>query len=141
MQAIIVFFFFNVSLLWCFSVFGRYGGVKGYIEPLPADHPVKLEFENKIIGTVIPSEYIPAIEKGFREYCEKSQLTGHAIEGIRFVLEDGKAHMVDSNEIAFRLAAAGAIRQAYEKAAPQVRIYRTHVSCRFPSPFEIGPHR
>jgi elongation factor G len=100
--------------------------VKGYIEPLPADHPTKLEFENKIIGTVIPSEYIPAIEKGFREYCEKSQLTGHAIEGIRFVLEDGKAHMVDSNEIAFRLAAAGAIRQAYDKAGPQVR---TSVCC------------
>ncbi len=46
---------------------GQYGGVKGYIEPLPADHPVKNEFKNAIIGTIIPQEFIPAIEKGFFE--------------------------------------------------------------------------
>lgn len=56
---------------------GQYGGVKGYIEPLPADHPVKNEFKNAIIGTIIPQEFIPAIEKGFFEVCFHSILRDH----------------------------------------------------------------
>ena len=54
---------------------GQYGGVKGYIEPLPADHPVKNEFKNAIIGTIIPQEFIPAIEKGFFEVWQPARAT------------------------------------------------------------------
>jgi elongation factor G len=115
---------------------GQYGGVKGYIEPLPEDHPTKLEFKNNIIGTIIPSEFIPAIEKGFIEACEKSPLTGHRIEGVRFVLEDGKAHPVDSNENAFRSAALWAVRQAYEKAGAQVLEPIMNVEIESPAEFQ-----
>ena len=48
--------------------------MKGYIEPLPADHPVKNEFKNAIIGTIIPQEFIPAIEKGFFEVWRRARI-------------------------------------------------------------------
>ncbi|KAL7419735.1 Elongation factor G, mitochondrial [Cryptotrichosporon argae] len=100
---------------------GQFGRVKGFIEPMEADESGKdTAFENRVVGGNIPSQYIPAIEKGFQEALDRGLITGHAINGVRLVLEDGAAHSVDSSELAFRLAALGAFREAFAKAGPTV---------------------
>lgn len=90
---------------------GQYGRVTGYIEPLPEGSSTKFEFENLIIGQAIPSNFIPAIEKGFREAANSGSLIGHPVENVRVVLTDGASHAVDSSELAFKLASIYAFRQ------------------------------
>lgn len=101
---------------------GQFGRVKGYIEPMEhdADSGKETEFVNRIIGGNIPNSFIPAIEKGFQEALDRGLLTGHVINGVRFVLEDGQHHAVDSSELAFRLAGIGAFKEAFYKAGPVV---------------------
>ncbi|KAF7376045.1 Elongation factor G, mitochondrial [Mycena sanguinolenta] len=97
---------------------GQYAKVAGYIEPMEMDPETGKDvmFENLIMGGTIPSNYIPAIEKGFYEALEKGTLTGNPICGVRFVLTDGGYHIVDSSELAFRNATIGAFREAFKSA-------------------------
>ncbi|KAK4685942.1 elongation factor G, partial [Tremellales sp. Uapishka_1] len=100
---------------------GQFGKVKGSIEPMEPDEAGKdTAFENRIVGGNIPNQYIPAIEKGFQEALDRGLLTGHSINGCKFILEDGAAHVQDSSELAFRLAALGAFKEAFMKAKPVI---------------------
>lgn len=115
---------------------GQYGRVVGYIEPLPEGHPTNFEFENGIVGNVIPPGFIPAIEKGFREAVNSGSLIGHPVDGVRVVLLDGAAHAVDSSEMAFKLAAMYAFRAAYPSASPTVLEPLMVVEVSVPSEFQ-----
>ncbi len=67
---------------------------------------------------MIPSSFIPAVEKGVREAMDSGVLAGYPVKGVRVRLFDGSYHTVDSSEIAFKLAGAAAMRQALEQAEP-----------------------
>jgi elongation factor G len=95
---------------------GQYAAVAGYVEPITDGGD--FEFVNEVRGGSIPTEYIPAVEKGFRSVLEKGRLIGFPVIGMRTVLNDGKSHSVDSSDIAFQAAARGAFRQVYPKAKP-----------------------
>jgi len=99
---------------------GQFARVAGYIEPLPEDAVENYEFVDEIVGGVIPREFIPACDKGFREAIEKGSLIGFPVVKTRVVINDGAAHSVDSSEMAFKIAAIQAFREAYPKAAPQI---------------------
>jgi elongation factor G len=97
---------------------GQYGKVGGWIEPAPEGQD--FEFVNEVRGGSIPTEYIPAVEKGFRSCLPKGRLIGFPVIGLRVVINDGQSHSVDSSELAFTQAARGAFRSVYEKAKPIV---------------------
>ena len=77
-------------------------------------------FKDETVGQNIPKTFIPSIEKGFLEACGKGPLSGHAIQGVEFVLTDGATHIVDSNDLSFRMAAIGGVRQAFLKGGPVI---------------------
>jgi len=97
---------------------GQFGRVAGYLEPLAEEEFV---FENRITGGAIPTQYIPACEKGFRACLEKGPKMELPVTGIRVVIDDGAAHAVDSSEMAFQAAARGAFLEGYAKAAPVIQ--------------------
>ncbi len=94
---------------------GQFGRVAGFIEPNPDDN---YEFVNQIKGGVIPNEYIPSVDKGFRISMEKGTYIGFPIVNVRATINDGATHPVDSSDQAFQTAGIGAFRNAYEKAKP-----------------------
>ncbi|KIL60069.1 hypothetical protein M378DRAFT_84328 [Amanita muscaria Koide BX008] len=101
---------------------GQYAKVVGHIEPMEPDPETGKDvgFENVVMGGSIPSNFIPAVEKGFYEALEKGSLSGNPISGCRLVLKEGAFHAVDSSELAFRLATIGAFREAYKSARPVI---------------------
>lgn len=114
---------------------GQYAKVVGYLEPLPEDSTEIFAFENKIIGNVIPPEFFPAIEKGFREAIDKG-LAGYPVVGVKVTITDGGYHAVDSSEIAFRLASQYAFREGFRAASPIVLEPLMEVECECPSAFQ-----
>ncbi len=92
---------------------GQFGRVAGYMEPV---HDEDFVFENKIVGGKIPTQFIAACEKGFKESMQKNPKMEFPITGIRVVINDGASHSVDSSDMAFKAAARGAFRQGYAKA-------------------------
>ncbi|XP_070213058.1 elongation factor G, mitochondrial-like [Littorina saxatilis] len=94
---------------------GQFGRVTGYMEPLAPEENTQLIFSDETTGTNIPKNFIPAIEKGFRKACEKGLLSGHKVAGVRFVLQDGAHHPVDSSELAFMTAGDFAVRQVFDE--------------------------
>ncbi len=98
---------------------GQYGRVGGFVEPMPLEEDAQdFEFVSTIKGGSIPTEYIPAVEKGFRASLAKGRLIGFPVIGLRITIDDGKSHSVDSSEMAFRAAARGAFREFYGRAKP-----------------------
>ena len=95
---------------------GQYGHVVIKMEPLDRGNGVI--FENKIIGGSIPTEYIPAVEKGVKESAESGVLAGYPVTDLKVTLIDGPYHEVDSNETAFKVAASLAFKEGFQKGAP-----------------------
>jgi elongation factor G len=95
---------------------GQFGDCHIEIEPLPIGE--EFEFVNQIKGGVIPSSFIPAVEKGVREAMTAGVLAGYPVKGVRVRLVDGQHHSVDSSEIAFKMAGLHAMKQALELAQP-----------------------
>ena len=96
---------------------GQFGRVSGYMEPVVDENFV---FENKIVGGAIPSQFIAACEKGFKNCMQKGPKMEFPVTGIRVVINDGASHSVDSSDMAFQAAARGAFRQGYAKAKPVI---------------------
>ncbi|MDN5332187.1 MAG: elongation factor [Tepidanaerobacteraceae bacterium] len=95
---------------------GQYGHVWLEIEPL---EPGKgYEFINKIVGGVIPKEYIPAVDAGVREAMQNGVLAGYPVVDVKVTLFDGSYHEVDSSEMAFKIAGSVAFKEAMKKADP-----------------------
>jgi elongation factor G len=97
---------------------GQYGHV--WIEFTPNEEGAGFEFENAIVGGVVPREYIPAVEKGLEDAMANGVLAGYPLVDIKAKLYDGSYHDVDSNETAFRVAASMALRAAAKKANPSI---------------------
>ena len=95
---------------------GQYGHVK--IRIYPRDPGAGFEFKNSIVGGAIPKEYIPKIEEGIREAMETGPLAGYQVVDVGVELYDGSYHEVDSSEMAFKIAASMAFREAVKKAKP-----------------------
>jgi len=93
---------------------GQYGHV--WIKFAPADDEGQegLEFENEIVGGVVPKEYIPAVQKGIQEQMQNGVLAGYPLLGLKATVYDGSYHDVDSNEMAFKIAASMATRKLAE---------------------------
>ncbi|MDD2317806.1 MAG: elongation factor G [Desulfobacterales bacterium] len=96
---------------------GQYGRIGGYMEPVIDEDFV---FENKVTGGAIPTQYIPACEKGFRNCLAKGPKLKFPITGIKVVINDGASHSVDSSDMAFQAAARGAFLEALAKAGPVI---------------------
>lgn len=112
---------------------GQYGRVAGFMEPL---EDKDYEFVDSIKGGVIPNEYIPSCDKGFRASMSKGSLIGFPIVGVRCTINDGQSHPVDSSDIAFQVAAQGAFREAYSKAKPVILEPIMKVSIEGPTEFQ-----
>ncbi|MBN2419711.1 MAG: elongation factor G, partial [Deltaproteobacteria bacterium] len=112
---------------------GQYGRVAGFMEPSDDEN---YEFVNAIKGGVIPTEYIPAVDKGFKSCLSKGGLIGFPVIGMRITINDGQYHAVDSSELAFSQAAAGAFRSAYSKAKPVILEPIMKVSVECPSEYQ-----
>lgn len=110
---------------------GQFAKVVGTLEPIDQNAAKNYEFASRITGGRIPKEYIPAVDKGFVEQMKKGPLIGFPIVGIKASLTDGAYHDVDSSEMAFKICAMAAFREAYLKAKPTALepIMKLEVSC------------
>jgi elongation factor G len=97
---------------------GQFGDCHIEIEPL--EQGAGFEFVNRIKGGVIPTGFIPAVEKGVREAMDQGTVAGYPVKDVRVTLYDGSYHSVDSSEMAFKLAGSMAFKQAMESADPAI---------------------
>ncbi|NTW09854.1 MAG: elongation factor G, partial [Chlorobiaceae bacterium] len=95
---------------------GQYGDVWVRLEPLPRD--TGFEFASEVVGGVVPTRYLPAVEKGLRESILSGVLAGYPVVDLKAVAYDGSHHPVDSSEFAFKIAASMAFKSAFDKAKP-----------------------
>ncbi len=95
---------------------GQYGHV--VIEFAPAEMGTGFQFGDRIVGGVVPKQYIPAVEKGLREAMAEGVLAGYPVVDLQATLVDGSYHTVDSSEMAFKVAASQALKKAFDAASP-----------------------
>jgi elongation factor G len=98
---------------------GQYGHVKVLFEPMDANDSDKpFEFVDKVVGGVVPREYIPSVEQGIKEAMSSGIIAGYPVLGVRATLYEGSYHDVDSSELAFKIAGSMAFKEAMRKADP-----------------------
>ena len=97
---------------------GQFADCHVRVEPLPRGDD--FEFASKVVGGAIPRQFIPAIEKGFQEARQKGYLAGYPVVDFKATVFDGKFHTVDSSEIAFKIAASLAFKDAMSKCRPSL---------------------
>ena len=95
---------------------GQFGHV--FVDFAPNPDVEEMEFDEKVFGGAVPKQYFPAVENGLRECCEEGSLAGYKMVNIKTTLTDGKYHDVDSSEMAFKLAARLAFKDAMTKCHP-----------------------
>jgi elongation factor G len=117
---------------------GQYAHVVGTLVPLPLDGGVDYEFENKVTGGRVPTEYIPSVDKGFQMARPRGPLAGYEVVGVKMILEDGSSHAVDSSDLAFQLCARAAFRQAMRDAKPVILEPIMKVEVEVPTEFQGG---
>ncbi len=96
---------------------GQFARVAGYFEPNTEEN---YTFINEIVGGVIPKEYQPSCDKGFKDSMQEGGLIGHEVVNLTACINDGQYHPVDSSDMAFQIAARSAFRDAYMRAKPVV---------------------
>jgi elongation factor G len=97
---------------------GQYAHIVGQLEPLPEDSQEVFEFEENIVGGRIPKEYVPSIEKGFRQSLPKGPVAGFPIIGVKAIVNDGSYHEVDSSDMAFQICARNCFTETFLKTKP-----------------------
>ena len=97
---------------------GQFGDV--HIEFTPNEQGAGFEFENAIVGGVVPREYIPSVEAGLKDAMENGVLAGYPLVDVKAKLYDGSYHDVDSSEMAFKIAASLALKEAAKKCDPVI---------------------
>ncbi|MBN1560949.1 elongation factor G [candidate division KSB1 bacterium] len=112
---------------------GQYARVVGMVVP---NHEADFQFIDEVKGGVIPSEYIPACERGFSMAMDKGTLTGFPIVGVKITLNDGNYHPVDSSDLAFQTAALAAFREVYPRCKPIILEPIMRVGVEGPSEFQ-----
>ena len=117
---------------------GQYAHIAGTMSPIPEDAETTetFLFDNKITGGVIPLNYIPAIEKGFRGSLEKGPIAGYPVVNLSVMINDGSFHTVDSSDLAFRICAQTALRETFPRMKPTILepIMKLEIEC--PSQFQ-----
>jgi elongation factor G len=117
---------------------GQYAHIVGRLECLPEEAEEIFEFEDNVVGGRIPREYIPSVEKGFRDSLLKGPLAEFPIVGVKAVLEDGTYHEVDSSDMAFQVCARNCFRETFLKTKPVLLEPVMKVEIEVPSQFQ-GP--
>ena len=115
---------------------GQYAHVAGRLVPLEIGGENEYEFENKVTGGRIPTEYIPSVDKGFQMARPKGPIAGFEVVGVKMILEDGSSHSVDSSDLAFQICARAAFRQAVRDANPVLLEPIMNVEIEVPSDFQ-----
>ena len=99
---------------------GQFGDVWLEIEPLPRDGEETFVFEDKIVGGVVPNQYIPGVEKGVRDSLRRGFISGNPMVYVKVALVDGKYHPVDSSAQSFEIAASLGMQEAVPQASPTI---------------------
>ncbi len=117
---------------------GQFAHIVGKMEPLPEDSPDTFIFEEEVVGGRIPKNFIPAVEKGFRQMVHKGPVAGYPVVGLKVTLEDGSYHDVDSSDMAFQICARTCMRENFPATKPVLLepVMKIEIEC--PSDFQ-GP--
>jgi len=114
---------------------GQFARIAGYIEPIS---DADFVFENKVFGGAIPTQFISACEKGFKQSMAKGPKLEFPITGVKVLINDGASHAVDSSDMAFQACARGAFKDAYLRAKPVIHEPIMKVVVETPTEFQ-GP--
>ena len=97
---------------------GQFAHIVGRLDVLPEDAEEPFVFEDEVTGGRVPKQYIPAVEKGFRQCIHKGPVAGYPVVGLQVTLEDGSYHDVDSSDMAFQTCARTAMRENFSRTRP-----------------------